>query len=68
MALAFTGLEGEALSLLFPGWRRYVGDRQVPVRQQNFKAALFFFLIGILVRPELARHGVFVGIGGGGDG
>ena len=31
--------------------RRDVGDRQIPVRRENFKPALLFFLVGFLVRP-----------------
>src|SRR5881394_2968558 len=45
-----------------------VGDRDVPVGEEDFEAAFFFLLIGGLVGEEFFHGFFFGGIGGGGDG
>ncbi len=45
--------DGSLISDHGPLLRRNVRNRQIPVRRENFEAALFFFLIRLLIGPEL---------------
>lgn len=48
--------------------RRNVRDRQIPMPGEDLEAALFFFLVGFLIGPELFDECLLIGVGAGRDG